>query len=122
LAQPSVNLSSYNWPPERLLSAPGVTHAAQQSEGKDLKHSLLYITQNLGAGSTSNMERRGVFEDYDNEQVYQRTQEQALDPNSRNFVVEFSLNGSQIAFNLDVEGIVQLYEQQTTFKDSVRWM
>jgi len=68
------------------------------------------------------MERRQEFQNYDEEEVYQWAQDQAIDPGTLNFVVEFDQNESSIAFDLSAADINQLCNESRGSKKRVRWM
>jgi hypothetical protein len=67
----------------------------------------------------------GLFEDYDNEVVYDKVRRWLQNPQARNFVVEFGRNAAKIACDLDSAQFKGLIEQDETTKSPdrpVRWM
>lgn len=64
----------------------------------------------------------GLFQNYDRPSEYADSQRLALDPASRNFVVEFGKNEAQIAFNLDVDKLKHLLKTKRSPARPVRWM
>jgi hypothetical protein len=66
-----------------------------------------------------------IFQDYDNQTVFDEIQKSALDPRARNFVVEFGPAQAKIAFDLNLEKFQQLVQHNDPPRDPlrpVRWM
>ncbi len=70
-----------------------------------------------------------LFEDFDQEPVYDRTQKRLLHPDARNFVVEFGQHEARIAWDLDFDNFEQLLKHEDQgrraerqAKRPTRWM
>ncbi|KAI9741586.1 MAG: hypothetical protein M1818_004393 [Claussenomyces sp. TS43310] len=69
-------------------------------------------------------EKADIFGNYDEQFIYDKAQQDALDPNSRNFVVEFGQKNARIGFNLDGESLRRLFEEtnEERVDRPVRWI
>lgn len=65
-----------------------------------------------------------VFQDFDIEEVFNKAWDHVENQDSKNFVVEFSLERAQIAFDLGVDEIRELLSQELDDRKDrpVRWM
>ncbi len=71
------------------------------------------------------MQYHDIFNDYDDEEVFHSVQRDALNRNSRNFVLEFGRDEAQIAFDLEPLAFKGLLDEQTRQRElqyPVRWM
>lgn len=69
------------------------------------------------------MQKSASFHDYDDEEVYTRTREHLIDPQTLNFVAEFRQYESRIAVDLDASHMRSLLEErQSEPSGLVRWM
>jgi hypothetical protein len=67
----------------------------------------------------------GLFENFDEPAVYQSAQERLLDPQARNFIVEFGADEAKIGFNLDsatFERRIKYDDPPRAEETPVRWM
>lgn len=64
----------------------------------------------------------GEFRDYDDENVYIQSQELALDPSTRNFIVDFGKDSAQIAFNSSPEDVRRVLGERNSEERPIRWM
>ncbi|TVY44487.1 hypothetical protein LSUB1_G000629 [Lachnellula subtilissima] len=65
----------------------------------------------------------GTFEDYDDVAVYEKSEEQALNASTKNFVVEFGFDEARIAFDLDEKRFKNLlHTPQPADRRPVRWI
>lgn len=62
------------------------------------------------------------FEDFDDKNVYDRSRQHALNPTTRNFVVEFGKDKARISFNLGVQDVEGLIKSPVEAETPVRWM
>lgn len=69
-------------------------------------------------------EKVELFGDYDQQNIYDNAQQDTLDPNARNFVVEFGRNKARIGSNLDHVDFELLFEEKDANRAErpVRWM
>jgi hypothetical protein len=67
-------------------------------------------------------EKYEEFADFDNKPIYDERKALALDPNTRNFVVEFGKHEARIAFNLEADGIGNLLKEERSIERPIRWM
>lgn len=65
---------------------------------------------------------KGMFADYDEAGVYERSKAQALVALTKNFVVEFGLGEARIAFDLDEDHFKRLLDTPQPVERPVRWM
>ena len=68
------------------------------------------------------MARNGYFENFDDEEVYERSQQRVLNESTRNFVVEFGKSKAQIAFDFENGDLQKLFESERSEEKPVRWM
>lgn len=62
------------------------------------------------------------FQDFDDEVVYGQAKEHTINPSTRNFVVEFDQNRSEIAFDVSSIDVQEICNQARTGGNTVRWM
>lgn len=65
------------------------------------------------------------FENFDEPAVYQSAQERLLDPQARNFILEFGADKAKIGFNLDTDTFerrIKYHDPQRGADTPVRWM
>ena len=68
-------------------------------------------------------EKIGQFENFDNVDVYNRSQSRALRESTRNFVVEFGKDEAQIAFDMNVDHVQEMLDVPRGLeRPPVRWM
>ncbi|TGO65284.1 hypothetical protein BCON_0003g00790 [Botryotinia convoluta] len=76
--------------------------------------------------SLYNMEKDGIFADFDQQVVYEDSLDRAGDENTRNFVVEFGKLEARIAFDLDAGQVKRLLDEPSTQAERdrppVRWV
>ena len=68
------------------------------------------------------MAKNGIFDNFDDEEVYNASQRRALDELTRNFVVEFGKSKAQIAFDWGTGDITKLFGSERNEETPVRWM
>lgn len=62
------------------------------------------------------------FENYDDESVFERCQNKALDEGTHNFVVDFGRDATRIVFDVAAEEIQELLSASKDEKCPIRWM
>ncbi|KAF7951497.1 hypothetical protein EAE96_006806 [Botrytis aclada] len=76
--------------------------------------------------SLYNMEKNGIFADFDQQVVYEDSLDRARDENTRNFVVEFGKLEARIAFDLNADQVERLLDEPSTQAERdrppVRWI
>ena len=68
------------------------------------------------------MHRPAIFENYDDEKVYAKSEVTMLSEDTRNFVVEFGKDKADIVFNIEDEEMGALLESPRSEGLPVRWM
>ena len=68
------------------------------------------------------MQRPTIFENYDDEKVYAKSEVKMLSEDTRNFVVEFGKDKADIAFNVEDTEMGALLESPRPEGLPVRWM
>lgn len=74
------------------------------------------------SSATTTEREQTIFADFDDKQVYDGSRLLALDPKTRNFVVEFGKDAAQIAFDLSSEDVEDLLTAKRVDERPVRWM
>ncbi|TEY68285.1 hypothetical protein BOTCAL_0121g00120 [Botryotinia calthae] len=73
-----------------------------------------------------NMEKNGIFADFDQQVIYEDSLDRAGDENTRNFVVEFGKLEARIAFDLNANQVKRLLDEPSTQAERdrppVRWI
>ncbi|RDW94480.1 hypothetical protein BP5796_00243 [Coleophoma crateriformis] len=62
------------------------------------------------------------FRNFDDQAVFEDSQERATKETTRNFVVEFGKNEAQVAFDLDANHIADLLKTERSLERPVRWI
>lgn len=62
------------------------------------------------------------FQDYDDAKVYAEAQSSAVDPKTKNFVLEFGGEKARILFDVDEKGFTKLLSDSREPTTPVRWM
>ena len=62
------------------------------------------------------------FKNFDDENVYNQSQDHALNHATKNFVVEFGKEQAHIAFNIDVNDVQTMLSTAHEPEKPVRWM
>lgn len=68
------------------------------------------------------MEKKAAFEDFDDENVFKQSQQRALNDATYNFVVEFGKGKALVAFDVGVEDVRTLFDEERNVEIPVRWM
>lgn len=74
------------------------------------------------SSATTTEKEQTPFEDFDDQQIYEASKLRALQPNTRNFVVEFGKDDAQIAFDLLPDDVERLLKAERAVERPVRWM
>ena len=68
------------------------------------------------------MEEKVLFDDFDDQAIYDQSQLRAQEEATRNFVVEFGKGKAQIAFELGVRELQSVLDAERALETPVRWM
>ena len=76
----------------------------------------------MTSSMTENENERRQFADFDDKHTYEEGKLLALDPATRNFVVEFGKDEAQIAWDLRPDDVDSLLKAERSVERPVRWM
>lgn len=65
---------------------------------------------------------RPPFQNFDEKTVYEESKSLAVSAKTHNFVVEFSKEEAQVAFNLGAQDIEKLLNEEKSEARPIRWM